>query len=906
MLVAQQQPPLRVLSQSPPRSSSHHEKERELSPKVSAADVQHQIAQPPHLSPRRHAQQPHIVISRPQPSSKDREKEAEHGESSQSLQISSSPRLRHNHRNGKSHKPFDPQHDPTPTKRSGGREDRPVDGLSEREKDREPRKQEIANTTSRGNPLRQLFDRRKDDPIRFSVLARPQPPQQPQAQITSEMSSETRTAPKYLPNDHVSASSTSTSYAASLSSSVFTLSPTTNGSSASSAPFEGRGGQGQGNGTDDSGNNAFSIQLKKLYRALSNLETKIRQEEGFVRFSIEDVDVGMSGVMVVGGKEREKGLATKGKCEEMSVPYAEPGEVEQERWKMIIEDHKECVYRISSPFFRGVTPFYDRLAEISHNLLEISLSPSVPASLRNIPMKYNIIVRLWTYGFHKLLESLRHASFNSPLALEHLQDFIYYAYSFYTGLLEEPNLSSFRSGWLEALGDLARYRMAVATMVSGGVGGSGFGGQLTSQAVSEATAIYQSAEAKKEPKNSSNSTKSLSDHPAARIDDSPSPSIGIAAARLMDVEPETERWRQIAREWYGASLAEQPGVGKLHHRLGLLEREVGGEELRGCYHFVKRCVRLFLPKSIVTHIIISMTTLHPFPTSRESILPLFSQPLQACRASPDSHALELFVLLHGMLFTHIQLDSFNATKARFIERLALDGAEEREWLMMAVVNIGAILEYGKAGGVVRRFGGFSPKEGGGNAAGGAVQAQAETTMIRVIAKKAAAGVPGVGVRPVTMVEKERMDVDDEGREKDRLPIILAAETASDMDLPPAYKYALQLTFTILSFVLKKPTSYARSTLNPYLTVILTFLATLVKHKNVLKSMERDIPWEEMAGFFSCVPKKVMILQGLIEGGEHGAGEQWVTLVMSVGNPWVISDLPLPLPTKTPTHSQGSG
>src|ERR1700694_136790 len=57
----------------------------------------------------------------------------------------------------------------------------------------------------------------------------------------------------------------------------------------------------------------------------------------------------------------------------------------------------------------------DRLAEISHNLLEISLSLSVPASLRNIPTKYNIIVRLWTYGFHKLLESLRHASFNSPL-----------------------------------------------------------------------------------------------------------------------------------------------------------------------------------------------------------------------------------------------------------------------------------------------------------------------------------------------------------------------------------------------------------------------------------------------------------------------------------------------------------
>ena len=46
------------------------------------------------------------------------------------------------------------------------------------------------------------------------------------------------------------------------------------------------------------------------------------------------------------------------------------------------------------------------------------------------------------------------AAFTYPLALEHLQDFIYYAYIFYTGLLE--------SGWLDALGDLAWYRMAVA------------------------------------------------------------------------------------------------------------------------------------------------------------------------------------------------------------------------------------------------------------------------------------------------------------------------------------------------------------------------------------------------------------------------------------------------------------
>jgi len=146
-------------------------------------------------------------------------------------------------------------------------------------------------------------------------------------------------------------------------------------------------------------------------------------------------------------------------------------------------------------------------------------------------------------------------------------------------------LNSFKSGWLEALGDLARYRMAVAAMVNGGVGGQG---GLTSHAVSEASRNSGCDIKKKSP--SSSSGKSASDSPAARIDDSPSPSIGVAAARLLDVEPEKERWRNIAKDWYGAGLAEQPGTGKLHHHLGLLSREVEGEGLKGVYHFVKRCV----------------------------------------------------------------------------------------------------------------------------------------------------------------------------------------------------------------------------------------------------------------------------------------------------------------------------
>ena len=53
-----------------------------------------------------------------------------------------------------------------------------------------------------------------------------------------------------------------------------------------------------------------------------------------------------------------------------------------------------------------------------------------------------------------------------------------------------------------------------------------------------------------------------------------------------------------------------------------------------------------------------MITLHPFSTSREAVLPLWSQAAQSRRQAPDASLTELFVLLHGMIFTNIQLDDF--------------------------------------------------------------------------------------------------------------------------------------------------------------------------------------------------------------------------------------------------------
>lgn len=175
--------------------------------------------------------------------------------------------------------------------------------------------------------------------------------------------------------------------------------------------------------------------------------------------------------------------------------------------------------------------------------------------------------------------------------------------------MDEHNLAQFRSNWVECLGDVARYRMAVTALIETST--PSIPKTLPVNAVTRAALSGNHLS----PGPATPDASALSDKnqlsvpggsptPAARIDDSPqpslseqppqpgmAPSVGVVAARLMELEPEKERWRQVSRDWYSKGLAFQPGSGKLHHHLGVLSRDrEGGEkdELRATYHFVKR------------------------------------------------------------------------------------------------------------------------------------------------------------------------------------------------------------------------------------------------------------------------------------------------------------------------------
>ena len=69
---------------------------------------------------------------------------------------------------------------------------------------------------------------------------------------------------------------------------------------------------------------------------------------------------------------------------------------------------------------------------------------------------------------------------------------------------------------------------------------------------------------------------------------SPTQSVDIVVARLMQLEPKKDGWWRIAHDWYAQVLTDYPGHGKFYHHLGLLSCGAEGEELRGIYHFVER------------------------------------------------------------------------------------------------------------------------------------------------------------------------------------------------------------------------------------------------------------------------------------------------------------------------------
>ncbi|KAJ4008396.1 hypothetical protein NW766_009390 [Fusarium irregulare] len=90
-----------------------------------------------------------------------------------------------------------------------------------------------------------------------------------------------------------------------------------------------------------------------------------------------------------------------------------------------------------------------------HDFFLASQHPSASPALQRLATKYAMPARMWRHGIHSFLELLR----CSPKSLDHMLTFLYLAYSMMALLYE--TVPAFEDTWIECLGDIGRYRMAI-------------------------------------------------------------------------------------------------------------------------------------------------------------------------------------------------------------------------------------------------------------------------------------------------------------------------------------------------------------------------------------------------------------------------------------------------------------
>ncbi|KAJ6258181.1 hypothetical protein Dda_7100 [Drechslerella dactyloides] len=114
------------------------------------------------------------------------------------------------------------------------------------------------------------------------------------------------------------------------------------------------------------------------------------------------------------------------------------------------------VPHLNNDQWRALIALHRTLLHEHHDFFLASQHPSAAPSLRKLAIKYAMPARMWRHGIHSFLELLRH---RLPDSFEHMLEFIYLAYAMMALLYE--TVPAFADTWVECLGDLGRYRMAI-------------------------------------------------------------------------------------------------------------------------------------------------------------------------------------------------------------------------------------------------------------------------------------------------------------------------------------------------------------------------------------------------------------------------------------------------------------
>jgi casein kinase I homolog HRR25 len=162
---------------------------------------------------------------------------------------------------------------------------------------------------------------------------------------------------------------------------------------------------------------------------------------------------------------------------------------------------------VSPEQWQALIRLHCKLLHEHHDFFLASQHPSASPELRRLASKYAMPARMWRHGIHSFLELLRH---RLPSSRNYLLAFLYLAYSMMALLME--TVPSFLETWIEFLGDLSRYRMAIDTV-------------------------------KKDNK------------PVEEAD-----------------RQDREIWLGVARMWYNKAADRSPNLGRIQHHLAVLAR----------------------------------------------------------------------------------------------------------------------------------------------------------------------------------------------------------------------------------------------------------------------------------------------------------------------------------------------
>ncbi|KAF8467428.1 hypothetical protein BDZ91DRAFT_793776 [Kalaharituber pfeilii] len=144
-----------------------------------------------------------------------------------------------------------------------------------------------------------------------------------------------------------------------------------------------------------------------------------------------------AGLVMVEAKCVEVDGKQAAQAKAMEQEGLKPPKLTNEQWQALIALHRTLLHE-------------------HHDFFLASQHPSASAALRRLAAKYAMPARMWRHGIHSFLELLRH---RLPHSMEHMLTFIYLAYSIMALLYE--TVPAFEETWIECLGDLGRYRMAI-------------------------------------------------------------------------------------------------------------------------------------------------------------------------------------------------------------------------------------------------------------------------------------------------------------------------------------------------------------------------------------------------------------------------------------------------------------